>query len=57
MLVKTILNRLQKYPGFVYGSMRLVRWLTTWSLEVEIQPHARSRPRCHLCGVGARLDP
>jgi len=50
MLVKTILNRLHKYPGFVYGSMCLVRWLKTWSLEVEIQPHARSRPRCHLCG-------
>jgi transposase len=50
MPLKTILNRLQKYPGFVYGAMRLVPWLKTWSLEVKIQPHARSRPRCHLCG-------
>ncbi len=50
MPVKTILNRLQKYPGFVYGAMRLVRWLGAWSLEVEIRPHARSRPQCLLCG-------
>jgi transposase len=49
MLLKTILNRLQKYPGFVYGAMRLVPRLATWSLEVEIWPRARSRPRCRLC--------
>ena len=50
MLVKTILNRLQKHPGFLYGAIRLVGCLGTLSLEVDIFPHARNRPRCSLCG-------
>lgn len=50
MLVKTILNRLQKHPGFLYGAIRLVGCLGGLSLEVEIRPHARNRPRCSRCG-------
>lgn len=50
MQLKTILNRLQKFPGFVYGAIRLVETLGTWIVEVEIRPHARNRPRCSGCG-------
>ena len=46
MQIKTILNRIQKYRGFVYGPMRLHGQGATLRLEVEIYPHLRNRPRC-----------
>lgn len=50
MLLKTILNRLQKHPGFVYGKTRLVeRDGQGAHVEVEIRPRANSRPRCSGC--------
>jgi transposase len=51
MLLKTILNRLQKHPGFVYGKTRLVeQGGKAPQVEVEIRPRAHSRPRCSGCG-------
>ena len=50
MQIKTILNRIQKYRGFVYGPMRLHGQGATLRLEVEIYPHLRNRPRCAGCG-------
>jgi transposase len=51
MLVKTILNRLQKQPGFVYGQARLVEQPGEAPLlEVQIRPRAHSRPHCSGCG-------
>jgi transposase len=49
MLVQTILNRIQKQPGFVYGRVRLIE--TPWQVTVEIQlrPRARRRPTCSGC--------
>jgi PIN domain nuclease of toxin-antitoxin system len=49
MLLKTILNRVQKQPGFVYGTVRLIE--TPWrkELEVEVQPRAGRRPTCSGC--------
>jgi transposase len=49
MLLKTILNRVQKQPGFVYGTVRLVE--TPWrkEVEVEVRPRAGRRPTCSGC--------
>lgn len=49
MLVKTILNRIQKHASFVYGAVRLIEGLGDLILEVEIQARANSRPRCSGC--------
>ena len=49
MQLKTILNRIQKHRGFVYGPIRL-REGAALRLEVEIYPHLRNRPRCSGCG-------
>lgn len=46
MLLKTILNRLQRYPGFVYGRVDLVGG---GAIEVELVADARCRPRCSGC--------
>ena len=50
MQLKTILNRIQKHRGFVYGPIRLRGEGTALRLEVEIYPHLRNRPRCSGCG-------
>lgn len=52
MLVKTLLNRVQKFKSFVYKSFRLVEGEGgSLALEVELVPRANSRPVCSGCGV------
>jgi len=50
MQVKTILNRIQKHRGFVYGDVRLEDQLDGLALTVDLYPHARNRPQCAGCG-------
>ena len=50
MLIKTILNRIERQPGFVYGAMRLRQAEERLILEVEIRPQARSQAICSGCG-------
>ncbi|PYN92643.1 MAG: ISL3 family transposase [Candidatus Rokuibacteriota bacterium] len=49
MQLKTILNRIQKQPGFVYGAIRLVQSGGRLQLEVELRPRANRQPRCSQC--------
>lgn len=50
MLLKTILNRVQRHRGFVYEAVRLVEdEVRGLVLEVEMRPRATSRPRCSGC--------
>jgi transposase len=49
MRLKTILNRVEKQPGFVYGAVRLVEADGVWVIEAELRPRARSRPTCSGC--------
>ena len=51
MQIKTILNRIQKQRGFVFGPAQLVARWRTLRLEIEIYPHQRSRGRCGRCGT------
>ena len=50
MLLKTILNRIQKQPGFVYGAIRFIEVGGAGGLEVEIRRRAGRRPLCSGCG-------
>ena len=50
MQVKTILNRIQRQPGFVYGCVKLLQERGHMVLGVEIWPRARSRAVCSGCG-------
>ena len=49
MHVKTILNRLQKQPGFVYGAIRFGEDGGRVQLEVDVRARAHRRPRCSRC--------
>jgi len=46
MLVKTILNRIQKHSCFVYGAIVVSEQK---AIEVDIRPRANSRPICSGC--------
>ena len=50
MLVKTILNRIEKQPGFVYGKVTLLQEGGSTVVGVDIWPRARSRAVCSGCG-------
>lgn len=47
MLVKTILNRIQKHSCFVYGAIVVSE--QEEAIEVDIRPRANSRPICSGC--------
>jgi transposase len=51
MQIKTILNRVQRYSGFVYGEAVFVpQPRGPVALEIGVRPHGRNRPRCSGCG-------
>jgi len=50
MQVNTILNRIQRQPGFVYGRVELIEERGHMVLGVKIWPRARNRALCSGCG-------
>jgi transposase len=50
MQLKTILNRVQRHPGFVYGKCELVDRHGAPEVEVTIRPDRRQRGECSGCG-------
>lgn len=53
MQLKTLLNRLQKQPGFVYERVEFRECERSWRgvpmIQAHLRPHARSRPVCSGC--------
>ena len=51
MLVKTVLNRVEKYRSYVYRKVRIVDdEHADPIIEVEVVPRSNSRPICSRCG-------
>ena len=50
MQLKTILNRIQNFKSFVYGSIRWVEGAKEPTIEAELRSRANSRPICSECG-------
>jgi len=50
MQLKTILNRVQKHQGFVYGAIELTPEAEPLVLQVAIRPRSNGRPICSGCG-------
>ena len=55
MQIKTILNRIQKQRGFVYGTVQLEEQIGGLALTVDLAPHRRNRPQCSGCGQRGRV--
>lgn len=53
MLLKTILNRIERYKSFVYGKARIVEENGELAIEVEVESRANGRPICSGCGQPA----
>jgi transposase len=49
MQLKTILNRVHRQPGFVYGHAEFGSYGERTVLSIEVRPRGRSRPRCSGC--------
>lgn len=57
MLLKTILNRVQKYKGFVYKSVTFNDQAAEPTLDVDVVARSNTRPVCSGCGrKAARYD-
>jgi transposase len=51
MLLKSILNQVQRHQGFVYGATRMIKHVAQPALEVEILARKGSKPICSACGL------
>jgi transposase len=49
VLLKTILNRVQKQRSFVYGQVRLLE-KPQLEIEIEVSPRRNTRAICSGCG-------
>jgi len=47
--VKTVLNLLQRFSGFVYASIRLVKTGKVPRIEIHVEHQANSKPKCSIC--------
>lgn len=57
MQFQTILNSVEKYKGFKYGPVKLVKDETGKWLRVRIEPDKRCKGRCSRCGTpGSTYD-
>src|SRR5215211_6121919 len=57
MLLKTILNHIEKHASFVYDQIRLVERGATALIEVQVRCRKRSKPVCSGCSRrGSRYD-
>jgi transposase len=54
MQLKTILNRVQKFKSFVYGTVCWVEGAREPTVEVELRPRRNSRPVCSGCSQRRR---
>jgi len=50
MLVKTLLNRMERFKSFVFGKTWVTGNRESPVLNVEIRPRKNSRPECPVCG-------
>lgn len=50
MLIKTLLNKVERFKSFIYGDSRLTTVNGSDSLIIDIKPRRNSKPECPECG-------
>lgn len=50
MLIKTLLNKVERFKSFIYGDSRLTIVNGADSLIIDIKPRRNSKPECPECG-------
>ena len=57
MQLKTILNRVEKHNGFIYGKQTWTKTKSLPEIEIVVRPRKGSRPYCAGCGrLGTTYD-
>jgi transposase len=56
MQLKTILNRVESYKGFIFKNARIYKSYDKWkfsqeSIVIDIAARKNSKPKCSICGV------
>lgn len=49
MLIKTLLNKIERFKSFVYGKIQLETVAGEVALVVDMQPRKNSKPECPVC--------
>jgi transposase len=55
MLIKTLLNKVERFKSFVYGSIWVQLVDGVEALVIDIEPRRNSRPVCPECGKGRNV--
>ena len=55
MLIKTLLNKVERFKSFVYGSICVTLIAGVKALVIDIEPRRNSRPICPECGKRQRM--
>ena len=55
MLIKTLLNRIQKFKSFVYQNVNLSKIDSRDAIEIQVIPRKNSRAICSICQKAASL--
>jgi transposase len=50
MLIKTLLNKVERFKSFIYGNSKLMRVGGNEALVIDIKPRQNSKPECPECG-------
>lgn len=50
MLIKTVLNKFERFKSFIYGDCRLAKVGGSEALVIDIKPRRNSKPECPECG-------
>lgn len=50
MLIKTLLNKVERFKSFIYGDSRLMTVGGAEALIIDIKPRLNSKPECPACG-------
>ena len=55
MLIKTLLNKVERFKSFVYGTTCVTLIAGVEALVIDIEPRRNSRPICPKCGKRQRM--
>jgi len=55
MLIKTLLNKVERFKSFVYGSICVTLIAGVEALVIDIEPRRNSRPICPECGKRQKM--
>ena len=55
MLIKTVLNKVERFKSFIYGDCRLATVGGFDALIIDIKPRRNSKPECPECGKRCKI--